>query len=135
MPDSIDHNDLHAANILMPPADTTASARFYDWGDAVVSHPFASMLHGLGWVPPRLGVAAGDRQVLRLRDAYLSAFSAYGSHRELVRTLELACRVAKVARCLSWSRAIAMGDEAHGFERAPVELFTGIAEASYLSPV
>jgi Phosphotransferase enzyme family len=135
VPHSVDHNDLHADNMLVPSTGRDASVRFYDWGDAVVSHPFASMLHGLGWVPPHLGVPEGDPQVLRLRDAYLSAFAAYGSHRELVRTLELACRVAKVARCLSWARAIGMGDEVREFERAPVELFAGIPHSSYLSPV
>ncbi len=44
VPASIDHNDLHAWNIL-------AGERFYDWGDAVVAHPFASMLGGLGFSP------------------------------------------------------------------------------------
>jgi hypothetical protein len=39
-----------------------------------------------------------------------------------------------VARCLSWSRAIEMGDEATGFEQAPVELFTSIPDAPYLAP-
>jgi hypothetical protein len=37
---SLDHNDLHGWNLLGD-ADTI---RFYDWGDAVVSHPFASQL-------------------------------------------------------------------------------------------
>ena len=135
VPDSIDHNDLHAANILIPPRGAGAPARFYDWGDAVVSHPFATMLHGLGWIPPLLGVAGDDPVMLRLRDAYLSAFTGFGSRTDLVRTLELACRVAKVARGLSWSRAIGMGDPVPGFERAPIELITGIPDASYLSPV
>jgi hypothetical protein len=70
-----------------------------------------------------------------VRDAYLSSFASYGSHVELVRTLELACRVALVGRCLSWARAFAKGDPAPGFERAPVELFLRIPEGSYLSPV
>ncbi len=34
---SLDHNDLHSENVL-------TGARFYDWGDAVVAHPFASLL-------------------------------------------------------------------------------------------
>ena len=42
VPASIDHNDFHGFNIL-------AGERFYDWGDAVVAHPFASML-ALEWV-------------------------------------------------------------------------------------
>ena len=44
VPASIDHNDLHAWNIL-------DGQRFYDWGDSVVAHPFASMLGGLGFSP------------------------------------------------------------------------------------
>ena len=44
VPASIDHNDLHPWNIL-------DGDRFYDWGDAVVAHPFASMLGGLGFSP------------------------------------------------------------------------------------
>ena len=135
VPHSIEHNDLHAANILLPAADARVSTRFYDWGDAVIAHPFASMLHGLGWLPAHLGIPEDDPQISRLRDAYLGAFLLYGSHSELVRTLELACRVAKVARCLSWHRALEMGDEGTAFQRAPVELFNGIPDGSYLTPV
>jgi hypothetical protein len=133
VPASIDHNDLHAANILLPLA-ATAGARFYDWGDAVVSHPFASMLHGLGWLPPHLGVPWTDPRIERIRDAYLAPFAAFGSPAELVRTLDLACRVGKVARSISWARAIGMGDEARGFERAPLQLLLSVAEESPLAP-
>ena len=67
MPASIDHNDLHAFNIL-------AGERFYDWGDAVVAHPFASML-ALEWVDTD---AAGRE---RLRDAYLEPFADFAPTR------------------------------------------------------
>jgi Phosphotransferase enzyme family len=53
VPVSIDHNDLHAGNVLLPPADASVHARFYDWGDAAVAHPFATM-----GARPRLGAAA-----------------------------------------------------------------------------
>ena len=65
---SLDHNDLHPWNVLDGP-------RFYDWGDTVVAHPFASMLLGLGFVQRRvLGVAEDAAEILRLRDAYLEPF-------------------------------------------------------------
>jgi hypothetical protein len=87
VPVSVDHNDLHAANILIPPAVGSVPARFYDWGDAVVAHPFATMLPALGWLPSFLGVREDDPRMRRVRDAYLGSFSAFGSRPELVRTL------------------------------------------------
>jgi hypothetical protein len=89
VPASIDHNDLHGFNIL-------AGERFYDWGDAVVAHPFATML-ALEWV---------DGDTGRLRNAYLEPFEEFGTHAELVETLELACRIGRIARALVWQRAI-----------------------------
>lgn len=91
VPASIDHNDLHAWNIL-------GGARFYDWGDAVVAHPFATML-ALGWVE------IGERDLIRLRDAYLEPFTDFAPRAELVEELEIACRVGKIARALTWQRA------------------------------
>jgi hypothetical protein len=104
VPASIDHNDLHGHNIL-------AGERFYDWGDAVVAHPFATML-ALEWVE-------GDRR--RLRDAYLEPFEAFGTHAELVETLELACRVARIARALVWQRAIRADPGNEQWRAAPGE--------------
>lgn len=95
VPPSLDHNDLHAWNILGHGCDV----RFYDWGDSVVAHPFASML-ALGWVPME------DAERLRLRDAYLMPFAELAPHAQLVETLELACRVGKVARALTWHRSV-----------------------------
>jgi hypothetical protein len=43
---------------------------------------------------------------VRLRDAYLGGFAGVAPHDELVATLELACRVAKIARALIWDRAV-----------------------------
>jgi hypothetical protein len=118
---SLDHNDLHSDNIL--PGDD-GTVRFYDWGDAVVAHPFASMLVGLGALPAD--------QVTRARDAYLEVFSDLGPHAELVRTLELACRVAKAARALIWHRAASMSDNPD-WRDAPVESLAALADDSYLS--
>ena len=67
VPASLDHNDLHAFNVL-------AGERFYDWGDAVVAHPFASHARA------RMGRyrRGGPR---RLRDAYLEPFEEFAHAR------------------------------------------------------
>ncbi|WP_436492737.1 phosphotransferase [Actinokineospora sp. HUAS TT18] len=96
---SLDHNDLHPANILV-----NAGIRFYDWGDAVIAHPFAAMFVPLKVLLDKLGPQAPG--TLRVRDAYLEAFTDLAPRAELVAELDLACRVAKVARTLVWARAI-----------------------------
>jgi len=120
VPASIDHNDLHPWNIL-------DGARFYDWGDAVVAHPFASMLGGLGFSPIPAESVPG------VRDAYLEGFAEYGSHDDLVAELELACRVAKVARALTWHRAVADTGGEHA--DAPREALASLLDESYLGRV
>jgi aminoglycoside phosphotransferase (APT) family kinase protein len=124
---SLDHNDLHPWNIL--PGD--GHARFYDWGDSVVAHPFASMLVGLGVTQSLVD----EPEVEPLRDAYLEAFSDLAPHGELVATLELACRLGKVARALTWHRAIGAGgpDEVEpSWIRGPIESMVSLLDDSYL---
>jgi hypothetical protein len=104
LPASLDHNDLHPWNVL---AGEDGAFRYYDWGDSVVAHPFAAMLVPLTWAHSRLGATAlDDPRLVRLRDAYLGGFADVAPHDELVATLELACRVAKIARALIWDRAV-----------------------------
>ena len=126
---SIDHNDLHAWNVLAGESGDFGSARFYDWGDGVVAHPFSTML-ALGWIP-----GADDTQLARMRDAYLEVFTDRGSRSELIRTLELACRVGKIARALTWYRAIsALGlrEVDEKWLSAPVESMGSLLDDSYL---
>ena len=131
---SLDHNDLHPWNILTTRADGTGRAKFYDWGDSVVAHPFASMLVPLGYMQHHLGVSLDHPRVLRLRDAYLDAFTDLGPHTELVETLQLACRVGKIARALTWDRSLrAQGyDQAGEFASAPLKCLASLLDESYV---
>jgi hypothetical protein len=99
LPPSIDHNDLHPRNVLV---DAAGVIRYYDWGDSVIAHPFAAALVPLGMVRRALG----DGALERARDAYLEVFSDCGPRAELGELLELACHVAKIARALTWHRAL-----------------------------
>jgi hypothetical protein len=132
---SLDHNDLHTWNMLVPRLDLPGEVRFYDWGDAVVAHPFASLLVTLGWAQTRLKVGLHAPELRRIRDAYLDVFSDLATHDELVETLELACRVGKVARALTWARAVAGSDPAEVDEfyaRAPLLCLRSLLDHSYL---
>jgi len=115
VPASIDHNDLHPGNVF------AAGPRFYDWGDAVVAHPFASMLVALGFLHFRHGAPAADPLLARARDAYLEPFTDLAPRASLVAEVELACRVGKVARALTWDRAVRATGYDGEFGRAPLE--------------
>jgi hypothetical protein len=112
--------------------ETLRRVRFYDWGDSVVAHPFASMLLGLGMLHLQLGVGADDPAVTRPRDAYLEVFGDLASHAELVEELELACRVAKAGRALSRDRALRMrgGGEAGELADAPLHALESLLSDS-----
>ena len=85
------------------------------------------MLGGLGFSPIPVD------SVPRVRDAYLEGFAEYGSHDDLVTELELACRVAKVARALTWHRAVAQTGGEHA--DAPREALVSLLDESYLGRV
>ncbi len=125
---SLDHNDLHAWNVFYAERDGAVDVRFYDWGDAVVAHPFASMMIGLAWVRDMWQVDGDDPRLRRARDAYLEPFAFLGPHRALVETMELACRLGEIARSLVWARALGeYGEQApDSFQSAPLEHLSGL---------
>lgn len=121
---SLDHNDLHPGNVL------DGGRRFYDWGDSVVAHPFSCLLMPLGYVHGRLG-----RDMAPVLDAYLAAFADLAPRAELERTVRLAAQVAKVARALTWERALRALDpddpEAARFAGAPFHALAAIFDGPF----
>jgi hypothetical protein len=100
IPDTLDHSDLHASQILGPTPD--GGYRFFDWGDAVIGHPFGSLRVILRVVRDRFGAEA---DVTRLRDAYLEPWATRGTSLSgLRRAVTLACRTAAITRALAWGR-------------------------------
>jgi Phosphotransferase enzyme family len=134
-PPSLDHNDLHTWNMLVTNPGRPDEVRFYDWGDAVVAHPFATMLVALGWAQRQLKVDLYAAELVRIRDAYLEPFSDLASRDELVEALELACRVGKVARALTWARAVTQSDPDeldNHYAAAPLQCLRSLLDDSYL---
>jgi len=75
IPDSVQHDDLHHANVY---ADGE-HLRVLDWGDASISHPFASLVVTFRFLEERNHLPPGDPWFARLRDAYLEPWgSGYG---------------------------------------------------------
>ena len=82
--------------------------------------------------------AARPSRAARARDAYLGEFADVAPYDELVATLELACRVAKVARVLTWERAVRSAWEEgemveDAWAVATIATLGAVGEPSYLS--
>jgi len=112
-PASIDHNDLHPGNLF-------ADGRFYDWGDAVIAHPFACLLEPLDWPP--------DPE--RIRDAYLEEYAGTAPRDELRAIARQAVWLGRIARAHTWERALrAAGPQdpaGQRFRDAPAQTLLGL---------
>ena len=92
---TVQHEDLHYNNLFV----RDGRPRILDWGDAVISHPFASLLVTFWFLEAANGLAPTDPWFGRLRDAYLEPWGP--GH---VDTFHLASRVGTVAHAIAWIR-------------------------------
>ena len=102
IPETIQHDDLHDGNVFVRDGRNL----FFDWGDSCVSHPFHTLVVTLRQMSHKWELPAGGPDILRFRDAYLEAFSAFGTPDELAEAAELAHFTGTAARALNWYRFI-----------------------------
>jgi hypothetical protein len=93
--ETIQHDDLHMKNVY---ADGD-QLRLLDWGDASISHPFASLVVTFRFLEELNGLSPADPWFARLRDAYLEPWG-----RGLTGTFALALRVGMFAHTFAWAR-------------------------------
>lgn len=113
---SLQHDDLHDGNVFVAPAgaESAAGERIFDWGDAVVAHPFGTLLATLRSIASR-DATLGRPELLRLRDAYLEPWTADQPRAVLNETVQTALRVGAVGRAFAWERALSgVPPKAHG---------------------
>ena len=100
---TIQHDDLHGGNIVAGPAGD----RFFDWGDAVIAHPFATLNVTFNSIAHRTGRVLGDPAFDELRDAYLEAWTDVAPRDALLDAVGLARDLGCIGRALAWERALA----------------------------
>ena len=105
IPLTVQHDDLHD-NHVFAAASPGGPMTVYDWGDAVVGHPFGTLLVTLRVVADATGLAYGAPGLLRLRDAYLEAWTGDHDRATLVDAARLAVRVGGVSRADCYRRAL-----------------------------
>jgi hypothetical protein len=99
IPASLDHADVHPNNVF------AATSTPFDWGDAAIAHPFASLLVALRTGAEQAGLPPRSPELTALTEDYLRPWLAAGHPRAAVdRSLALALRIAPLARALTWGR-------------------------------
>ena len=104
-PSTLQHDDLHDNNVL------ARGPVFIDWGDAVVGHPFGTMLVTLNTTAYHHGLGPDDPVLHRLADAYTEAWTDLADRTTLRRLVGLAIRVGPLTRAMGWRRALLGCDE------------------------
>jgi Phosphotransferase enzyme family len=126
IPPTIQHDDLHGGNIFVG----DGGVRFFDWGDAVLAHPFGTLTVTLNSIAYATDLGADDPALRRLRAAYLEAWSDVRPLDELEAIAEAAIDLGRISRAAAWARAltgVAPGDlEDHG--GAPAAWLADLAE-------
>jgi hypothetical protein len=101
-PDTIQHDDLHDGQIFI----RDGVARFLDWGDANVSHPFFTLVVLQRSLAHSFGCAESDPRILRLRDEYLEPFTALAPRSRIDACLPAALVLGRLCRALTWTHVV-----------------------------
>ena len=99
---TIQHDDLHGGNILVG-AD---GDRIFDWGDAVVAHPFGTLTTTFNSIAHHTGRNPDDPVFARLLDVYTEAWTDVAPRAELVEIAALARTFGCIGKALAWERAL-----------------------------
>lgn len=117
VPMCLEHGDLWPGNVI-PPRGGARHYRFIDFGDAVWSHPFLSLIMLIIECRFRWSVSddagalnIGHPAITTIADAYLQQWSDYAALAELRKTLEAALRLAALRRSRAWIDNLARADE------------------------
>ncbi|GAB2667008.1 hypothetical protein GCM10009743_49040 [Kribbella swartbergensis] len=97
VPMALDQNDLHARNVFRP--DPGGPFRFFDFGDAIWGHPFATL------------ASVRDDVDDAVVTAYLAEWSDLAPIAVLRKELEIAEPLHTVHRMVSWHRLLRHADE------------------------
>jgi Ser/Thr protein kinase RdoA (MazF antagonist) len=129
IPSSVDHGDLHDANVYVD-----GGGRVFDWGDASIGHPFASLLIVDVALENRFDLIGDTPEARRLHAAYLEPWSDLATPDELERIARTAMRLGGAHKALGWVRMLSLmpAGEVEDWRDAPSiwlrELLVGLRE-------
>jgi hypothetical protein len=107
VPMTLIHEEVHEGNVFV----LDGRARFLDWGEGAVSHPFAGLTNTLRDIAYRRGLEPDSAEVLRLRDVYLEAWTGFAPLRELRAIFSHGYLLGMLCRAVTWERFLASASQ------------------------
>jgi hypothetical protein len=122
LPLTLNHNDLHAANVVAPD-NPDEPLRFFDFGDAVLTEPLGALLIPLNVSAGELDAGPDDLRLHRIADAALEVWTDLVPARALRSAFPAALQLARLAKVESWRRCLVTmtADERAEFGSAPAD--------------
>ncbi len=115
IPPSIDHGDLHDGNIFFD----GETLRFFDWGDASLTHPFISLIVPLRVLGNYLGFEPENHPDLEwARQAYFEPWANIYGEDAVTKTWELVLPIGYFQRAMTWFQVASASDAADHKEHA-----------------
>ncbi|MFC6706459.1 aminoglycoside phosphotransferase family protein [Flexivirga alba] len=124
LPDTVQHNDLHAGNVFCVDGSAAAihDSRFFDWGDAYVGNPLCSLMIALAGPSYHFGLPVDPERDARLTRSYVSAWADLVPSARLKQLLPDALLIAQLARIRANERALTHATDAERAEWMPLIL-------------
>ena len=98
---AIQHDDLHGGNILVG----LAGDRFFDWGDAVVAHPFGTLTTTFNSIADKTGLDLGDPALRAAARRLSRGMDRRPAAADLIEVSTSARDLACIGKALAWERA------------------------------
>ncbi len=105
LPLTINHNDLHAHNVIAADGPD-GPLRFFDFGDALAGEPLGALLVALNVAAADMDAGPDDLRLRRIADTALEVWSDLAPIRALRAALPAALQLARLARVESWRRCV-----------------------------
>ncbi len=99
---TVEHGDFHGGNIVVG----SVGDRFFDWGDAAVAHPFATLTTTFNSIAHKTDRRLDDPVFAGLQDAYLETWTDVLPRPALNEAAGLSRLLGCIGKALAWERSL-----------------------------